>query len=275
MAALKKRNDSELLLRGFSGICIVAVILTGIWFGNWIWFGVVAAFTFLSLSEYYKMLALHYRVSKGIGYIAAFAVFYSSAEGLQPVSIALTLSFATFLILIVEILRRQIGGESFAIWNVGGTISGILYIVVPWSFMLLLRAFPAGPVILFSLFCCTWGCDVCAYLVGSRWGRAKLCERISPNKTWEGFFGGLAGSMVVGSLLIFFLQQRPFPLFWIAVICGTLGQLGDLAESLLKREAGIKDAGSLIPGHGGVLDRFDSILISGLMTYVLYVVIYP
>jgi phosphatidate cytidylyltransferase len=109
--------------------------------------------------------------------------------------------------------------------------------------------------------------------VGSWWGKVRLCENISPKKTWEGFIGGALGSVLTIALVVFFQEQPPFPLFLIGLICAFAGQLGDLAESLIKRETGVKDAGKLIPGHGGVLDRFDSILINGLLTYLLFGVI--
>lgn len=269
--AIKK---NELIQRSISGFFIVTAVVAGVWYGGWVWVGVVSFFSIVSLSEYYKIVSTHARISKGIGYLAAILVLASTVEGLQPISISFTLALCTFLILMIEVIRRQHKGNSYAILNVGGTLSGILYVIVPWCFMLLLRSFPAGRIILLSLFGCTWGCDVAAYIIGSRWGHTPLCEKVSPSKTLEGFVGGFLGSLFVAGFLVFVLNQGMFPVLWIGFICGTLGQMGDLAESLLKREAGIKDSGSLIPGHGGALDRFDSILISGLFTYVLCVMLY-
>ncbi|NLL36443.1 MAG: phosphatidate cytidylyltransferase, partial [Fretibacterium sp.] len=183
------------------------------------------------------------------------------------------LSLAAYAIFMIEIVRRQASGRSSAVLNVGGVLSGILFIVVPWTCILLLRNLPTGLLILLSLFACTWACDVMAYLVGRRWGRERLCDAISPKKTWEGFIGGFIGSILMIALIVFFLEQPPYPLFLISLICGIAGQLGDLAESLVKREMGEKDSGNLIPGHGGVLDRFDSILLNGLLTYFLFGVI--
>jgi phosphatidate cytidylyltransferase len=227
-----------------------------------------------SFSEFYRIVSTQTRISRGVGYIAAALVLASTVEGLHPISISLTLALSAFIILMIEIIRRQVQGVSYAILNVGGTLSGLLYVTLPWCFMLLLRNFPAGRLILISLFCCTWGCDIASYLIGSRWGHHKLCSKISPNKTFEGFIGGFAGSILTAGILIFALEQGISPILWIGIICGTLGQMGDLAESLLKREAGIKDSGNLIPGHGGALDRFDSILINGLFIYVLSTVLH-
>lgn len=265
-----KRN---IVQRALSGSIVVAGVLGGVLEGGWIWVLVVSMLAILSLAEYYRLLATQVRLSRGIGYLAALAVLLSSAEGLRPVSIALILSLTVYVILMIEIIRRQLTGNSFAIGNAGGTLSGLLFIVVPWTCMILLRNLPTGKLFVFSLFACTWSCDVAAYLVGSRWGRIKLCENISPKKTWEGFIGGLMGSVMMIALIVFLGEHPPFPLFLMGIICGTAGQLGDLAESLLKRETGAKDAGKLIPGHGGVLDRFDSILLNGLLSYLVFGVV--
>jgi phosphatidate cytidylyltransferase len=263
----------ELVLRTFSGAVIVSGILVSIHLGGWVWALVVLALTLQSLSEYYGLLSAlspQFKLSRGIGYLAALAVILSSAEGVRPVSIAMILSLTVYTIFMLEIIRRHMWGTSFAMWNTGGTLSGLLFIAVPWACLILLRNMPTGRLLLVSLFFCTWSCDVMAYLVGSRWGRMRLCESVSPNKTWEGFIGGALGSVLMIALIVFFQEQPPFPLFLIGLICAFAGQFGDLAESLIKRETGVKNSGKLIPGHGGVLDRFDSILLNGLLTYLLF-----
>ncbi|MDR2175870.1 MAG: phosphatidate cytidylyltransferase [Synergistaceae bacterium] len=264
------RRHENAVLRFFSGLAVVGGILGGIWQGGRVWLLVATLLALLSLSEYYRLLSRQFRISRGVGYIAALAVIFSSAEGVRPVSIALILSLTVYSILMIEIVRRQVRGVSHAVGNAGASLSGILFIVVPWTCLILLHNLPTGRLVLVSLFACTWSCDVTAYLVGRRWGKVPLCENVSPNKTWEGFIGGALGSILMNALLIFYQQQPPFPLFLIGLICAFAGQLGDLAESLIKRETGAKDAGRLIPGHGGVLDRFDSILINGLLTYLLF-----
>jgi phosphatidate cytidylyltransferase len=264
------RRRKNVVLRFFSGLVVVFGILGGIRQGGWVWIMVVTVLALLSLAEYYRLLSKQFRISRGVGYIAALAVIFSSAEGVRPVSIALILSLTVYSILMIEIVRRQVVGASHAVGNLGATLSGILLIVVPWTCLILLHNLPTGRLILVSLFACTWSCDVMAYLVGSLWGNAPLCESVSPGKTWEGFVGGALGSILMSALLIFYRQQPPFPLFLIGLVCAFAGQFGDLAESLIKRETGAKDAGRLIPGHGGVLDRFDSILLNGLLTYLLF-----
>ena len=260
----------NLALRTISGAVVVCGILIGIYQGGWLWVAVVLALSVISLAEYYRLLSTQFKLSRGIGYLSALAVIFSSAEGVRPVSIVMILSLTVYAILMVEIIRRQVWGASFAILNTGGILSGILFIVVPWTCLILLRNMPTGRLFLVALFACTWSCDVVAFLVGTKWGRIHLCEKISPRKTWEGFIGGALGSVLMIALIIYFQEQPPFPLFLIGLVCAFAGQFGDLAESLIKRETGVKDASNLIPGHGGALDRFDSILINGLLTYLIF-----
>jgi phosphatidate cytidylyltransferase len=109
--------------------------------------------------------------------------------------------------------------------------------------------------------------------VGSTFGETPLCDKVSPSKSSEGFWGGLLASVICGSILPMIFEMAPVPLVLLGALCGSAGQVGDLAESVLKREAKVKDTGSLIPGHGGFLDRFDSILINATLTFFIIEVI--
>jgi phosphatidate cytidylyltransferase len=112
-----------------------------------------------------------------------------------------------------------------------------------------------------------------AYLAGSAFGERPLCDKVSPGKTWEGFWAGLVASVVCGSLLPVLFDLPPFPIVLLGALCGLAGQIGDLAESVLKREARVKDTGNFIPGHGGFLDRFDSVLINATLVFFIIEVI--
>ena len=139
MADLARRRN--FVLRTLSGLVVVAGILGGIYQGGWVWILVVSLLALLSLAEYYRLLSGQFRLSRGVGYLSALAVILSSAEGVRPVSIALILSLTVYAIFMIEMVRRQMWGTSFAVWNVGGTLSGILFIIVPWTCMILLRTF--------------------------------------------------------------------------------------------------------------------------------------
>ena len=118
-----------------------------------------------------------------------------------------------------------------------------------------------------------WANDVFAYLVGMTFGRHRLCERLSPKKSWEGFFGGIAGAVVLGLVAARVMDGSCWVWAGLALVAAATGVLGDLVESMFKRAAGVKDSGNLIPGHGGVLDRFDAMLLSApfVFVYMLFV----
>lgn len=149
---------------------------------------------------------------------------------------------------------------------------GVVYVSGLMSYFILLRGMEHGNYILYFLFMVVWSGDIAAYYVGKTIGKTPLAPKISPGKTLEGSGGGLVGSMAAG----FAAQQLFFdalPLshcLIMALLCAIMGQIGDLAESLFKRRAGIKDSGSLIPGHGGVLDRLDSLMFAGPTFYIYH-----
>ena len=275
MAGLKA--DKELKLRSLSSIGIVVVILWGINVGGLIWAFIAGAIALSSLAEYYKLAAKlkGTRISPGVGYIFSIAFIVAAVrENPQPIVLGMILTLCVFCVFGVEIARRQITrGVSYAFVNAGAVISGVLYITVPWTCMIVLRNYSFGRQVLITLFMCTWGCDVGAYIGGKMFGTVKLCEYVSPGKTVQGFISGIIGSLIVNASAIYFYSLPTYPLILIGFICGIFGQIGDLAESLIKREAGEKDSGHVIPGHGGMLDRFDSILFNALFTYFVLRVI--
>ena len=274
MAALKnsKAEKKELQLRALSSVFIVLIVLGAIYYGKFVWTVIASLIALVSLDEYYRLLGRvkNTKLSPGIGYIiSAIFLFAATRENPQAIILAMILSLSVFFVFTLEIFKRQYyKGISGAIYNAGGIISGILYITVPWVCMIMLRDYIIGREILMTLFFCTWACDVGAYIGGKAFGSAKLCEYVSPGKTIQGFVAGIIGSLLASAAAIYFFAL-PSSMIYIGFICGIAGQVGDLIESLIKRETGQKDSGVLIPGHGGMLDRFDSILFNGLLTYLV------
>ncbi len=175
---------------------------------------------------------------------------------------------AVMLSLIWLLLRRQ-KENAFAGW--AWTIAGIFYMGWLLSYVVALRGEEAGRNWVFFALFTTFASDTAAFFTGRALGRHKLAPHISPAKTWEGAIGGIIGAIIVS---LFFILSTPLflPLKWgQAVLLGLLvsifGQLGDLVESLFKRNMGVKDSSQLIPGHGGVLDRIDSIIFAGIVVY--------
>jgi phosphatidate cytidylyltransferase len=166
------------------------------------------------------------------------------------------------LLMLREILMWPNNGQPAA--NIGATVTGLLYVSLPMA-MLSVIAYGSGhfePGRVFCLIFFVWAADTGAYFAGKNFGKHKLAPSISPGKTWEGWAGGAALTLLVGWAAGYFLPDIPLGHRLVAAgVVAVFGPLGDLAESMLKRSAGVKDSGTFLPGHGGLLDRFDAFLL--------------
>ena len=182
---------------------------------------------------------------------------------------SLLLFFAFLLIAFLVSLLCRSDDFQVRIQGAGATLLGILYLSLLLSFLPLLRRMPEGAVYIYYLFVVTWAGDAGAFYFGINFGRNKLCASLSPGKSVEGSLAGLLASVGASFLARwwFFSGLQPFHALTLGVLLGIAGQLGDLSESLLKRALAVKDSGSLIPGHGGFLDRVDSLLFTGPLLY--------
>ena len=165
-------------------------------------------------------------------------------------------------------------GRNDAATDLSVTLLGIFYLGWLGAYLISLRNLPQGIwwtyLVLFSV----WGADVFAYLIGSRWGRHSLSPRLSPKKTWEGYFAGIAGGVLCGVIMGWWFPKLGADLpawsgLWVGLTMGVLPTLGDLGESMIKRQAGAKDSSHLLPGHGGFFDRIDTWLWAGVISYYL------
>ena len=169
-----------------------------------------------------------------------------------------------FMVVLVlrEIVLWPKQGQPFT--NIGATVTGLLYVSLPMALFAHTAFGPEGYDYrrVFALLFLVWASDIGAYAAGKTFGRRKLAPNISPAKTWEGWAGGFLLTLWVGWLLQFLLPDVPLPhLLTAAAVVAVFGPLGDLAESMLKRSVGVKDSGTFLPGHGGLLDRFDAFLL--------------
>lgn len=174
---------------------------------------------------------------------------------------------ALFLVLLLHIFQMVFGGAKPN--DVAVSLFGVFFAAWMPAHLILIRESPTqGFVIILLIFIMTWATDTGAYFAGGFFGKRKLSPTISPNKTVEGALGGIALCLLAAMTLGHFLRfMDPLPLFILAAIGSVAGQMGDLAESAVKRWAGVKDSGSILPGHGGVLDRFDSLIIVAPVVY--------
>jgi phosphatidate cytidylyltransferase len=230
----------------------------------------------LGLREFYLLMrAKGYEPFESLGYFCAMAISWYAWR--QGVVVPLIMTGSLLLIMIREVFRRDMS-QSLA--HIAVTVFGIMYVGWLGSHLVLLRELPAslgldsgmGARLIYFAALVTWATDTGAYLCGVAFGRHKLIPRISPRKTVEGAVGGLLAAGLVGWLcaqgITPFLTS--FAAVSIGMFTGLMAQLGDLAESMIKRDVGIKDSAELIPGHGGVLDRFDSLLFTVPVLYYYF-----
>jgi phosphatidate cytidylyltransferase len=243
-----------------------AVIVACIIIGEWTYFAVFTIICFFSLIEFYKLAGIDGMIpQKTIGIISGMLVFVLSFLIEQQ-----TLSYRYYYLLfpfisVTYLIKLYKKSEKKPFTNIAFTFLGIFYVAVPIA-LLNHAVFDGGrynyQIILGSLLI-LWASDTGAYFAGTRFGRHKLFERISPKKSWEGFWGGaLLASVMTFVLSLYFTTLNIVDWLVIGLIIIIGGTFGDLVESLLKRSIEIKDSGSSLPGHGGFLDRFDGLLIS-------------
>lgn len=182
-------------------------------------------------------------------------------------NIFLLLIFAIFLMLSIPVFN-----EKYNFIDVAITILGFVYVSVFFSFIVLISGKQNGSYLVWTIFISAWSCDTTAYYVGRYLGKNKLCPRVSPKKTIEGAIGGLLGSTIFCGIYGLVISKLGinipiFNFFLIGLFCGIFSQIGDLVASSIKRYIGVKDYSNLIPGHGGILDRFDSILFASPVVY--------
>ncbi len=275
----------NLAVRTLSGIVLAAVVLGAVAWSPWS-FGVLLLLLLVGgMHEFYALAeARGDRPQRLIGMVTGavlFAVNFAflsgsagAAGGLRPL-LAAGMAFLLLLLplmLVCELYRR---GENPAA-NVGVTLLGICYVALPLTLMAYIPfvgRYAWNPwTMLFFVFI-IWANDVFAYLVGMAFGRHRLFERLSPKKSWEGFFGGVAGALVMGYVASRCMGEAWWVWIGLALVAAVTGVLGDLVESMFKRAAGVKDSGTIIPGHGGILDRFDAMLLAApfVVVYLWFV----
>jgi phosphatidate cytidylyltransferase len=229
---------------------------------------------FLGLLEYYRLMekAGTYPftgagITAGVLLYLLFAYFSYMHNSYKWMVVAIPL---IALIFIAEIWRNK--EEPFR--NIAVTLMGIWYLVMP-VIMLLHIAFRFNDAaddfhgsLLLGYLILIWANDTGAYFIGSRFGKRKLFERISPGKTWEGFYGGMMISLIASVAVSVYIHELSLSQWMVvSILAVTAGTAGDLVKSLLKRSVGVKDSGTILPGHGGILDRFDALLLSAPFVY--------
>lgn len=247
----------ELLVRTLSGAVLVAVIVACIYMSPWTCWALALFVVGMGAFEMSRLMHVKSRWQMAFGVLMAVTAFSAASLGLlngHPLSnLLILLPLLPFLMALFSTTDEF---KTIAAYNFGS----IVLLSLPCYFMVWLREIHS-PNMLLLVFVLLWANDTFAYLTGRLLGKHKLFKRISPGKTVEGSIGGLVLTMVGAIVFSHYVDWLPMKAaIGMALMAVVFGTLGDLCESMLKRQAGVKDSGRLIPGHGGILDRFDSVL---------------
>ena len=260
------------IITGVIGIALAAYVIQT---GGTLFAGFALGLALIAWFEYARAFAERgMGLTMLTGFLGIALLWYTGWQGNAELMVA-----AATLVVLVVMLESVLLHGSVSIIDAVTSAAGILYIGFPFTYMVMLRAWPGheittqlgefefGCALIWIMFIGTWASDTFAYFTGSAIGRHKLCSRISPNKTIEGFLGSVVGTTaaVAGLGVFFSLPVQEMAVLGFAI--SILATLGDLVESVAKRYTGIKDSGNIIPGHGGIWDRFDSVLFTAPLVY--------
>ena len=255
----------------YIGALVLAPLIIFLFLGGEYLKYIVMVLSLFGMYEFYKVSRKkHYKPIGLVGYVLCIVYYLNMGSDFSKSFNIYILIASIFLLLCIPVLYT-----SYNFVDIALTIFGFLYVAVFFSFIVFINNKIYGEYLVWIIFICSWVCDTSAYYAGrifGKGGKHKLCPKVSPNKTIEGSIGGLLGS-TIGCTIYGYVISRcgvPIELYHyviIGIICGVFGQFGDLIASSIKRFVGAKDYSSLIPGHGGILDRFDSILFVSVVAF--------
>lgn len=249
----------------YIGAAMIAPFILFIFLGGIYLKGFTILLSIAGLYEFYKAVKeKKINPISIVGYLLL-AVFYLLGNNFEYIMYIIVLF--TVILLIIPVVNLK-----YTFIDVAITLIGFLYVGILFSFIPLVNNKPSGEFLVWLIFIGSWVCDTAAYYSGKYLGKRKLCPEVSPKKTIAGSIGGLLGSAlgcgVFGIIVSSYVSEvQVIHFFLIGTLCGIMGQFGDLVASSIKRYVGIKDYSNLIPGHGGILDRFDSILFNAVVVF--------
>jgi phosphatidate cytidylyltransferase len=266
------------LIRILVAVIAIPIILAASYFGGYLFLLFILVISLISFYEF-SLLARNknMHVNLIVGLISVFIFVVNSY--LKLIDNYTSLLIIISALCVIELFRNK----NSALLNLGGTLLGVLYIGLFSSALISIREFyipreenySQGGFLIISIFAAIWICDSAAYYIGTAFGKHKLLPRVSPNKSWEGAIAGFVFAiiaMIVSKLIVLdFISWNSA--IGMGIIVGVLGQIGDLIESLFKRDSGVKDSSDLIPGHGGIFDRFDSLIFSAPLILILLILL--
>lgn len=258
---------NNLLKRSLTGLVFVIVVVGAIVINKWFFLILFLGIIVLGMNEFYNLVSKkNISAQKISGIIIGVSVFVSNyfyAQTVVDYKIFFVLILLIVSVFIIELYRKK----ENPFLNIAYTIIAVVYIAIPFSLVNYIVFLNSSIIynfhLLLGFLLLTWLYDSFAYVFGVSFGKHRLFERISPKKSWEGFFGGMLMSILSAYLISIIFKDIEF-VQWLIVslIASIFGTFGDLTESMLKRSVNIKDSGNILPGHGGILDRFDAVLLS-------------
>lgn len=253
--------------RLLSGIVLVLVAFLTINCGGYVLLATLLCVSLIGMQELYRAMKVRtdgFHALEAVGYLGILLIYLLLIPE-EPVYPLMGVIVSLVLIMFVYVFSYP----RFEAGQVMAAFFGVVYVGVMLSYIYQTRMLPGGQFHVWLIFLCSWGCDTCAYCVGILIGKHKMAPVLSPKKSVEGAVGGVAGAVLLGVLYGFFTSGE---MAEYGIICGIgalISMVGDLAASAIKRNQGIKDYGTLIPGHGGILDRFDSVIFTAPVIYYL------
>lgn len=274
----------NLIIRTITGVLFIAVIIFSVISNPLVLFNIFFIFACIGLYEYKSLLKIK-NIELGIPfYIVAIIVYiligyaplweHTTAKKIIPFALLISLSVFSLIALFQE-------KEKSALAYIASSIGGIVFIAIPFALINHFVWINKGKILLLSVFILIWAYDTLAYCIGSLIGKHPFSPRISPKKTWEGAIGSALATLIISYFFIYIFPSiselhsiSSFKWMGLASIIIVTGTLGDLVESMFKRALNVKDTGYILPGHGGILDRFDSLLFAiPFVLFYLFIII--
>lgn len=287
-------NDNSFMIRFRSSVILMAVAITAMVLGSYTLFGVIALITLIGLMELYRVVGVNKMSAGFVGYSIAvlyfiyvfikefiitdiniidFTLNHSVLFKIYSMSFLIIIALLLIILLAVYVLTfPKYNSEQITM-----VFFGFFYVVMPLMYIFLTRQMEGGAYTVWLIFIGSWGSDTMAYVVGRKLGKTKIAPKLSPKKSLEGLIGGIVGAALIGIIYALIFKSKldeyfsnPILVFALTGAIGSVvSQIGDMAASAIKRNKGIKDYGTLIPGHGGILDRFDSVIFIAPIVYLL------
>lgn len=262
---------NNFLKRTLSGAVFITIIIGSILINEYTFAAAFALITALAVAEFHKITNRleNVSVNSGLAIISSVLLFVCSFlynSNFIGAKVFSVYGLSLLIVFVYELYRK----ESNPIHNWAYFVLGQVFIALPFALLTsILYVIEYQPILLLAVFATIWVNDTGAYLVGVTFGKHRLFERISPKKSWEGFVGGGVFALISGYVFSLFISDLDLVQWLIfSEIIVILGTYGDLTESLMKRTLNIKDSGNTIPGHGGILDRFDSMILAAPAVFI-------